>query len=231
MVFFHADFGVQVHGVMGLSTKGQSETPRPTFSDHVLRLEISGPDQEHFSVIDIPGIFRSTTEGLTTKSDIQMVRTMVKSYMKNPRSVILAVIPANVDVPKQEILEMAAEVNPHQDRTLGVLTKPDLVDDGAEASVVELLEGRVRPTKLGWRVTRNPGQNQLSDKEVDRDFIETNFFRTEKPWNSLDEGLVGIDALRLRLNETLSSVVKREFPAVSRAFRKDSTLTVPVTDP
>lgn len=201
---------------MGLSDGSEHAGLRkPTFSNDVLRLEISGPEQEHLSVIDVPGIFKSTTEGLTTKADIQLVRSMVKGYMDNPRSVMLAVIPANVDVATQEILELAAEADPHQDRTLGVLTKPDLVDGGAESRVLDLLDGRTRAMKLGWHMIRNPGQLELSDKQLDRDALETDFFRSRVPWNSIDKEKVGINALRDRLKEVLSQLVKREFPKVS----------------
>ena len=60
--------------------------------------------------------------------------------MRNPRSVILAVIPANVDIATQEILEMAEELDVKGERTLGVLTKPDLVDKGAEPPVIAIIE-------------------------------------------------------------------------------------------
>lgn len=200
---------------MGLS-KGKDDggSRKPTFSNDVLRLEISGPDQEHLSVIDVPGIFKSTTEGLTTKADIILVRSIVKTYMDNPRSVMLAVIPANVDVATQEILELASEADPHQDRTLGVLTKPDLVDRGAESRVTELLDGRARPMKLGWHIIRNPGQMELADKQLDRDALEMEFFRSRVPWNTIEKDKVGVDALRDRLKEVLSQLVKREFPKV-----------------
>lgn len=49
---------------------------------------------------------------------------------------MLVVVPANVDAATQEILEMARDVDPDGDRTVGVLTKPDLVDKGAERNVV-----------------------------------------------------------------------------------------------
>ncbi len=61
-----------------------------TFSKDVLRLEISGPKEDHLSVIDVPGIFKRTTSGVTTKSDMEMVGHMVHGYMKNSRSVMLA---------------------------------------------------------------------------------------------------------------------------------------------
>ncbi|RMY33585.1 hypothetical protein D0864_16770, partial [Hortaea werneckii] len=66
----------EAHEQMGLIGEETTATPRPTFSDDVLRLEISGPSQEHLSVIDVPGIFKIPTEGLTTKADIDLVRCM-----------------------------------------------------------------------------------------------------------------------------------------------------------
>lgn len=77
--------------------------------------------------------------------------------MRNPRSVILAVIPANVDIATQEILEMAEEVDVKGERTLGVLTKPDLVDKGAEPTVITIIEGKSHALNLGWCIVRNPG--------------------------------------------------------------------------
>jgi hypothetical protein len=43
---------------------------------------------------------------------------------------------------KPEILEMAEEVDPDGQRALGVVTRPDLVDKGAEKAVVDLIDGR-----------------------------------------------------------------------------------------
>ena len=126
---------------MGLKGSGTSDQRADTFSDDVLKIEICSPRQHHLSVIDVPGIFRNTMEGITTDSDIEVVRNMVNRYMKNPRSVILAVIPANVDVATQEILKMAQKCDSKGERTLGVLTKPDLVDRGAEHRVVDLMKG------------------------------------------------------------------------------------------
>ena len=126
---------------MGLKDTGTSNSGTNTFSDDVLKIEIRGPKQQHLSVIDVPGIFRNTMEGMTTDSDIDKVRNIVNRYMQNPRSVILAVVPANVDIATQEILKMAGKCDIQGERTLGVLTKPDLVDKGAENRVIDLVEG------------------------------------------------------------------------------------------
>ena len=126
---------------MGLKEIGVPNEAADTFSDDVLKIEICGPKQQHLSVIDVPGIFHNTTAGVTTDADMEVVRNMVNNYMKNPRSVILAVIPANVDIATQEILKMAEKCDAKGQRTLGVLTKPDLVDRGAEHRVIDLVEG------------------------------------------------------------------------------------------
>jgi GTPase SAR1 family protein len=205
----------QVHDTMGLSRHQEGSARKgPTFSRDVLRLEICGPTQEHLSVIDVPGIFKNTTPGITTKDDISLVRSMVLGYMENPRSVMLAVVPANVDVATQEILELAADVDPEGKRTLGVLTKPDLVDQGAESRVVDLLQGRAHPLRLGWHVVRNPGQQQLSDVTLDRGKLEQEFFDTRSPWNKVEKDKVGIESLRVRIQDILSDLVRQEFPKV-----------------
>lgn len=139
--------------------------------------------------------------------------------MRNPRSVILAVIPANVDIATQEILEMAEEQDGKGERTLGVFTKPDLVDKGAEPAVIAIIEGTSHPLNLGWCVVRNPGQqalaNRLSDASAnDRHATEKAFFKSEQPWSDVSKDRVGIEALRIRLVEILAEMIKGEFPRV-----------------
>lgn len=190
---------------------------KKTFSDDVLKIEICGPDQEHLSVIDVPGIFKKTTEGLTTKSDIGMVRNMVSNCMENPRAVILAVIPANVDIATQEILEMAAECDREGERTLGVLTKPDLVDTGAEQHVLDLIEGKSHKLNLGWCIVRNRGQKELLESSSNRHAVERYFFMNKNPWAKVEKDRVGVEALRRRLTEILAAIVRREFGKVSSA--------------
>ena len=204
---------------MGLGkAEGLGTEAKKTFADDVLKIEICGPSEQHLSFIDVPGIFKKTTPGLTSKADMAMVRSMVKTYMQNPRSVILAVIPANVDIATQEILDMAEECDPRGERTLGVLTKPDLVDKGAEQTVVDIVDGKSHPLNLGWCIVRNPGQQALADGSVDRYMTETVFFKTESPWNKVARDRLGIGALKTRLVEILAEMIKREFPRVSRGL-------------
>ncbi|KGO38852.1 Dynamin [Penicillium expansum] len=201
----------EVHEAMGLSTSIHDGLP--TFSHDILRLEIHGPHENHLSVIDVPGIFKTTTPGLTTKSDIVLVRDMVLNYMRNPRSIMLAVVPANVDIATQEIIEIARELDPDGQRTLRILTKPDLVDEGAEDKIIELVERKPETQGLGWVVVKNLGQKDLQDTSKIRD-IEEDKFRNSPPWNRLSKENYGIEALGLRLQALLASNVRREFPKV-----------------
>lgn len=179
-----------------------------------MRLQISGPDEDHLSVIDVPGIFRNTTPGLTTKEDKEMVREMVESYMENPRSIMLTVVPANVDIATQEIIEMAREQDPHGERTIGVITKPDLVDKGAESKVIDILEGRTMPMKLGWILVRNPGQRDLQEKDKSRSVLEGDTLR-QHPWCTVGSDKLGIRTLRARLQETVTTNARNAFPLVA----------------
>ncbi|KAK2766759.1 hypothetical protein FQN54_006073 [Arachnomyces sp. PD_36] len=213
------DIMAQVHGVMDLSDPQAKDSGKEAFSDNVLRLEISGPDQDHLSVIDVPGIFKTTTEGVTTKSDMALVERIVKDYMKNPRSVMLAVVPANVDPATQGIIEMAKEYDPEGYRTLGVLTKPDLVEKGAEQGVVDFIDGKKPGYHVQWSVVRNPGKKDLESQLTDRQ-LEADFFRNEWPWNTIEKDRVGIDGLRIRLQEVITDHTRREFPKVKLEINK-----------
>jgi hypothetical protein len=198
---------------MGIGERDHKGT-HGTFSEDVLCLEICGPNEQHFFFIDVPGIFRKTTEGVTTKEDQRVVLAIVRQYMVNPRSIMLTVVPANVDIATQEIMTMAEEVDEKGIRTLGVLTKPDLVDSGAETVVIELVRGVRHKLELGWYILRNPGQKDIEQSSTDRSAIEKSFFRDRAPWNTLDKDKVGVEALQMRLQEILADSIRHEFPKV-----------------
>jgi tRNA(Met) C34 N-acetyltransferase TmcA len=71
-------------------------------------------------------------------------------------------------------------VDPEGIRTLRILTKPDLVDKGAEDKIIELVEGKQESQELGWVVVRNLGQKDLQDPSKNRD-IEEEIFRSSPP--------------------------------------------------
>lgn len=94
------------------------------FSNDVLRVEISGPDRPHLSIVDLPGLIHSENK-LQTAADVELVLELIKSYMANRRSIILAVVSAKNDYANQIVLKLSKEVDTKGLRTLGVITKPD----------------------------------------------------------------------------------------------------------
>ncbi|KAF2495757.1 hypothetical protein BU16DRAFT_608235 [Lophium mytilinum] len=202
--------------VMGIRmTAEDTDSGLQAFSEDILKIEISGPDEEHFTVIDVPGIFRVSSPPLTTDSDVALVKTIVESYMGNSRTVILAVLPSNVDVTTQEILKMAEVADPGGTRTMGVLTKPDLVTENAmQDAVMELVLGRRNPLKLGYGIVKNRSADDQHSTKAERLAKEETFFR-EPRWQRIESsGRCGIGSLKTRLQDLLMSISKKEFPHV-----------------
>lgn len=109
---------------------------------------------KNLTLIDLPGIVRTTgkEESETLAEDIQ---GLMNDYLSNPRCVVLAVLPCNVDFHNSQILVEARKVDPDTTRTIPVLTKPDLIDDGAQDSVKKLLLGmKTDSFKMGFHMVK-----------------------------------------------------------------------------
>ncbi|KAL2876183.1 hypothetical protein SGCOL_008544 [Colletotrichum sp. CLE4] len=122
----------EANEVIGLRGLNDGDNPKlSTFVEDVSKIEVNGPNQNQLIIIDIPGIFHTSTKGLTTENDIVIVRNMVDRYIKDQRTIILAAIPCNVDIASQEALTLAKEIDSEGLRIMGVLTKPDLASERA----------------------------------------------------------------------------------------------------
>jgi len=194
---------------MGIRTRANPAGPH-TFSEDVLKIEKCGPKEDYLTVIDVPGIFRATAEDITAK-DRDLVKNMVKRYIKDDRTIILAVLPSNVDVATQEILELAKEYDKTGDRTLGVLTKPDSLQERSQKlSVCNLVLGKRMPLTLGYYIVRNRGGDD--NGATDANFLERERMFMDDPWSTLPRERVGVVALRARLQELLGQITDRAFP-------------------
>ncbi|KAI1525882.1 interferon-induced GTP-binding protein Mx2, partial [Pyrenophora tritici-repentis] len=193
-----------------------------TFSEDVLKIEKCGPNEDYLTIIDVPGIFHNIDEGVTTKKDKKLVEDMVKRYIKDSRTIILAVLPSNVDVATQEILTLAEEADPAGDRTLGILTKADLLTERtARLAVVNLVEGNRKPLKLGYHVVANRGGDDHGEEvEALAALRERETVFLEHPWDNLPEDRLGISSLRERLEDLLGEITDRAFPELRGETRK-----------
>ncbi|KAI3396295.1 hypothetical protein diail_12317 [Diaporthe ilicicola] len=138
---------------------------------------------------------------------------MVKSYMANTRTIILAVIPCNVDNTTQEILELAKIADPEGVRTMGVLTKPDLATEMAtQDAVVKLVAGKGSTLKLGYYVVKNRSADDTTSTLSERASAEAAFF-SAPVWSPISDRC-GTPALKSRVCELLMHLTKQELPHV-----------------
>ena len=193
---------------MGISTHGKA------FSKDLLRIEVSGPDRPHLTIVDLPGLIHSETKQQSA-SDVELVQDVVQTYMKELRSIILAVVSAKNDYANQIVLKLARIADPRGNRTLGVITKPDTLvpDSESEAMYVSLARNQDVEFRLGWHVLKNMDSETGEWSLIDRDVKEEAFF-SQGIWEELSRSLLGVDKLRSRLSKVLLGQIAAELPSL-----------------
>lgn len=193
---------------MGISAHSRA------FSKDLLRIEISGPDRPHLTIVDLPGLIHSETKTQST-SDVELVKDVVQTYMKEPRSIILAVVSAKNDYANQIVLKLARTADAKGNRTLGVITKPDTLIPGSEseASYVSLAKNEDVNFRLGWHILKNLDSERGEWSLVDRNLKEEAFF-LQGIWTNLPRSLLGVVELRDRLSKVLLQQIASELPSL-----------------
>ncbi|KAK9787206.1 putative P-loop containing nucleoside triphosphate hydrolase protein [Seiridium cardinale] len=194
----------------------------PTFSEHILKIEKLGPQEDHFTVIDVPGIFRQEIEGVTSESDIELVMNMVKTYTDKQSSSILAIMPSNVDPATQEILKLAKKADPSMSRTMAVLTKPDLaIEHSVQKIAIDYVTGKRGDLTLGYYIVKNRGPDNVGMSLQQGQVKEKQFF-SEHPWSVLRfTRKSGMDALKERVHELLIDLIRKEFPKLKLDIHRE----------
>ncbi|PWW79205.1 hypothetical protein C7212DRAFT_340115 [Tuber magnatum] len=123
-----------------------------------INLKIYSPHVLSLTLVDLPGLTKVPIGDQPTDIEKQ-TRNLISEYIAKPNSIVLAVSPANVDLVNSEALKLARQVDPQGKRTIGVLTKLDLMDHGTNA--LEILSGRVYPLKLGFIGVVNRSQQDI----------------------------------------------------------------------
>ena len=124
--------------------------------------------------------------------------------MSNPNNIILAVIPANVDVATAEVLERARVVDPEGERTVGVLTKADLVQAEGYEEVCRVIRNETKPLTLGYYLVNSKVRQEEEREATDEKIITiitplTNLTICPFAQLKLSAGLLHLN-LRLRVN-------------------------------
>lgn len=160
-------------------------------------------------------------------SDIErQIRNLVTEYISKPnrwvegsrfplvadmfQSVVLAVSPANVDLANSDSLKLARSVDPQGRRTIGVLTKLDIMDAGTNA--LDVLTGRVYPLKLGFIGVVNRSQQDIISEKSMPDALdsESEFFKNHAAYRNIAHKN-GTKYLARTLNQVCEDDVAMDF--------------------
>ncbi|OCL01394.1 hypothetical protein AOQ84DRAFT_393696 [Glonium stellatum] len=194
--------------------RGRTENAK--FARDRLRVTISGPNKRPLQLLDLPGLIGFSGEG---EEAVEMVEKLTIEEMEKQCSTILAVISAQTDYNNAKVLTHCRKYDPDGQRTLGVITCPDM--QGVSQAYVDVLCNRdnipqeLRELKMQWHVLRNGPK----EERANRDERERGFFTNDDNWKHVPAAHRGVDKLRDRLRDILFSVAKEGLPKIMGAMR------------
>ncbi|KAM9089144.1 interferon-induced GTP-binding protein Mx1 isoform 1-T4 [Megaptera novaeangliae] len=191
-------------------------------SHELISLEVSSPHVPDLTLIDLPGITRIAVGNQPADIEYQ-IKSLIRKYILKQETINLVVVPANVDIATTEALRMAQEVDPQGDRTIGILTKPDLVDKGTEDKVVDVVRNLVFHLKKGYMIVKCRGQQDIQHQlsltkalQKEQDFFENHaHFR-----DLLEEGRATVPCLAERLTTELITHICKSLPLLENQIKE-----------
>ena len=169
------------------------------------------------TLVDLPGVTRVPI-GDQPKNIEQITKDMARRYAEDPLTIILCVIAANSDIATSDGLMLAKEIDTSGSRTIGVLTKLDIMDAGTDARRV-LLNEEI-PLKLGYVGVKNRSKqdliNKLSMAETSRK--EREFFKSHPAYKNLPAGHLGTDVLINKLTKIYFRIIRENLPRIIKAI-------------
>ncbi|XP_040926300.1 dynamin 3a isoform X2 [Betta splendens] len=185
------------------SNKGISSVP--------ISLRIYSPHVLNLTLVDLPGITKVPVGDQPADIEYQ-IRDMIMQYICNENCLILAVSPANADLATSDALKLAKDVDPQGQRTIGVITKLDLMDGGTDAR--EILENRLLPLRRGYIGVVNRSQKDIDGKKDIKAALdaERKFFLSHPSYKHMAERM-GTPYLQRILNQQLTNHIRDTLPA------------------
>ncbi|KIK58161.1 hypothetical protein GYMLUDRAFT_74954 [Collybiopsis luxurians FD-317 M1] len=164
-----------------LRTWSAQSTSSPSFSRNVICVDVEGPDLTELSFVDLPGLIHNAEP-----ESVQLTEDMVTSYIST-KCIILVAVPMTDDIENQKAFRLARQEDPDGHRTIGVLTKPDMITNGSKKVLqnwLDVIEGRQHRLAHGYFCTRQPDDDERAThltRESQREREET-FFTITMPW-------------------------------------------------
>lgn len=201
----------------------EAETDRTTghnkgISPIPINLRIHSPQVLNLTLIDLPGLTKVPV-GDQPKDIEHQIRDMILSFIRKDSCLILAVTAANQDLATSDALKMAKEVDPEGLRTIGVLTKLDLMDQGTDAR--EILDNKLLPLRRGYIGVVNRSQKDIEGKKDIKAALdaERRFFLSHPSYRSMADKL-GTTYLQKVLNQQLTNHIKDSLPNLREKLQR-----------
>uniref|UniRef100_A0A8C7B283 dynamin GTPase n=1 Tax=Neovison vison TaxID=452646 RepID=A0A8C7B283_NEOVI len=145
----------------------EAETDRVTgtnkgISPVPINLRVYSPHVLNLTLVDLPGMTKVPVGDQPPDIEFQ-IRDMLMQFVTKENCLILAVSPANSDLANSDALKVAKEVDPQGQRTIGVITKLDLMDEGTDAR--DVLENKLLPLRRGYIGVVNRSQKDIDGKK------------------------------------------------------------------
>ncbi|KAM7387181.1 hypothetical protein PAMA_009680 [Pampus argenteus] len=186
------------------SNKGISPIP--------INLRVYSPHVLNLTLIDLPGMTKVAV-GDQPQDIEHQIRDMLMQFITRESCLILAVTPANTDLANSDALKIAKEVDPQGLRTIGVLTKLDLMDEGTDAK--DILENKLLPLRRGYIGVVNRSQKDIDGKKDIRAALaaERKFFLSHPAYRHIAERM-GTPHLQKSLNQQLTNHIRDTLPGL-----------------
>ncbi|XP_061888372.1 dynamin-2-like isoform X1 [Entelurus aequoreus] len=186
------------------SNKGISPIP--------INLRVYSPHVLNLTLIDLPGMTKVAVGDQPVDIEHQ-IRDMLLQFITKESCLILAVTPANTDLANSDALKIAKEVDPQGLRTIGVITKLDLMDEGTDAR--DILENKLLPLRRGYIGVVNRSQKDIDGKKDIRVALaaERKFFLSHPAYRHIAERM-GTPHLQKTLNQQLTNHIRDTLPGL-----------------
>jgi len=199
------------------------ETDRVTgrnkgISNKTINLKIFSPFVLNLTLVDLPGITKVPT-GDQPEDVEEQIRNMCLDFISNPNAIILAVTAANQDLANSDALKLARLVDPEGERTIGVLTKVDIMDQGTDCC--EILDNKVIPLRRGYIAVINRSQKDIIENlEIRKGLAkEFSYFQSHPRYRNMIMKC-GTRNLARTLNQLLMHHIRDVLPDIKSRISK-----------
>ncbi|XP_008422578.1 dynamin-1a isoform X12 [Poecilia reticulata] len=206
----------------------EAETDRITgankgISPVPINLRVYSPHVLNLTLVDLPGMTKVPVGDQPADIEVQ-IRDMLLQFVTKENCLMLAVSPANSDLANSDALKIAKEVDPQGMRTIGVITKLDLMDEGTDAK--DILENKLLPLRRGYIGVVNRSQKDIDGKKDINAAMaaERKFFLTHPAYRHLAERM-GTPYLQKVLNQQLTNHIRDTLPGL-RAKLQSQLLSI-----